>query len=172
MFIPLSEAQKEFRSGGEERDIFHFYKRNPEYPVEVKITRLPPGFDHKKNWHKHMFVEEFSVPLIGEVVIHEEENGIETKHSISEAILQKNEWILGIECKSTKRVTLLLENKAGKRREVKVEFIAKYTEGKNWHSVGNPTRELVTMLTLKRVPRSILKKDSLIFDVDRESKQL
>lgn len=172
MFIPLSEAYTELRPGGEEREIFYFYKRNPQYPVEVKITRLPPGFDFNKNWHKHMFVEEFSVPLLGEIAIYEEKEGVSSKHNFTKALLAENEWILGIECKSTKRVTLLLENKTGKRRELDVEFIPEYTEGKNWHSVGNPTNKLVTMITLKRVSRSILKKDALVFEVDRESKRL
>jgi hypothetical protein len=170
MFIPLSEAFKELRPGGEERDIFYFYKRDPQYPVEVKITRLPPHFDFNKNWHRHQFVEEFSVPLTGEIMIYEEKDGEVISHHINEAILQKHEWIVGIECESTKRVSLLLENKQGARREVNVEFAPKYTEGKNWHTVGNPTGKLVIMLTLKRVPRSILKVDSLAFDVDRESK--
>lgn len=170
MFIPLVEAFKEQRPGGEERDIFYFYKRDPQYPVEVKITRLPPNFDFNKNWHRHNFVEEFSVPLTGEVIIYEEKDNQVIKHHITEAILQKDEWILGIECSSTKRAILLLEDKKGGRREVVVEFLPKYTEGKNWHSVGNPTNHLVIMLTLKRVSRSMLRKDSLVFDVDRESK--
>ncbi len=170
MFIPLSEVETEYRSGGEERNAFYFYKRDPKIPVEVKITRLPPFFDPELNWHRHKFVEEFSVPLIGEIVIKEDKDGKVKDKEISKALLKKDEWVMGIECSSTKRVKLLLESKRGKRRELIVEFLPEFTEGSNWHAVGNPTNNMVTMVTLKRVHRSILKKDSLVFEVDRESK--
>jgi len=169
MFIPLTEAEKEFRPGGEERDIFYFYKRDPKLPVEVKITRLPPNFDFNNNWHRHKYVEEFSVPLIGEVQIKEMVGKKIKEHPVREAILRPNEWIVGIECEGTKRVKVLLEAKNGKRREVAVTFLPKYTEGREWHTVGNPTNKLSIMLTLKRVPRSILKRDSMVFEIDREN---
>lgn len=169
MFIPLSEAEKEFRPGGEERDIFYFYKRDPKLPVEVKITRLPPHFDFDKNWHRHKYVEEFSVPLVGEVLIKEKVGNRVKEHPVTEAILRGNEWIVGLECESTKRVAVLIEAKNGKRREVSVEFLPKYTEGHEWHTVGNPTNRLSIMLTLKRVSRSILKRDPMVFEIDREN---
>lgn len=65
MFVPLSEVSTEQRPGGEERNNFQFYQRDPQIPVEVKITRLPPHFDYRFNWHRNRFVEEFSVPLVG-----------------------------------------------------------------------------------------------------------
>lgn len=65
---------------------------------------------------------------------------------------------------------LLVEDKKGKRRNIPVEFLPKYTEGKNWHAVGNPTNILITMVTLKRVTRGIFKKDPLVFKVDRENR--
>lgn len=170
MFIPLSEVETEYRPGGEERNAFYFYKRDPHTPVEVKITRLPPFFEAEYNWHRHKFVEEFSVPLIGEIIIKEERDGKVEEREISEALLNKDEWVVGIECSSTKRVKLLLEAKSGKRRELVVEFLPEFTEGKNWHAVGNPTNNMVTMITLKRVHRAILRKDSSVFEVDREIK--
>lgn len=89
MFIPLSEVETEYRKDGEERNNFQFYLRDPNIPVEVKITRLPPKFNYKNNWHRHKFIEEFSVPLIGEVIIYEEQNEkIKTK-PITEALLKK-----------------------------------------------------------------------------------
>lgn len=168
MFIPLTEAPTEYRDGGEERNNFYFYQRDPSLPVEVKITRLPAKFDYKYNWHRHKFIEEYSVPLTGEVVIYEEKDGKAEGRHIKEGLLKADEWVVGIECKSMKRVTVLVEGRSGKRRNIHVEFEPKYTEGKNWHAVGNPTGELVTMITLKRTSRSILKKDPLIFKVDRE----
>lgn len=172
MFIPLSEVETEYREGGEERNAFYFYQRDPKIPVEVKITRLPPHFDATLNLHRHKFVEEFSVPLIGKIVIYEEADGKLHEKQISEALLKKNEWVVGIECVSTKRVKLLIEDKKGVRREMTVAFLPEFTEGRNWHAVGNPTNDMITMITLKRVPRSILKKDSEVFKVDRESKVL
>lgn len=168
MFIPLNEAPTEYRDGGEERNNFYFYQRDSSLPVEVKITRLPAYFDHKLNWHRHKFIEEYSVPLSGEVVIYEEMSGKAEGRHIKEGILKTGEWVVGIECKSTKRVSVLVEDKNGKRRNINVEFEPKYTEGKNWHAVGNPTGKLVTMITLKRASRSILKKDPFVFKVDRE----
>ncbi len=159
----------ELRPGGEERNCFYFHDRDPRFPLEVKITRLPPHFDMDLNWHKHQFVEEFSVPLSGEVLIKEKKNGKVMEKRISEAILKKGEWVVGIECKSTKNVQLLAEGTSGKRRKVEVKFIPEYTEGRNWHTVGNPTNNLVVMLTLKRVPRKIIKKDPMVFQVDREA---
>ncbi len=172
MFVPLSEVSTEYRPGGEERNNFQFYHRDPNIPVEVKITRLPPNFDYRLNWHRHKFIEEFSVPLIGQVIIYEDQNGTVVEKQIQEALLKKDEWIVGIECSGTKRVRLLVEAKNSTRRNIIVEFLPHFTEGKNWHAVGNPTKKLVTMVTLKRVPRSILKKDPLAFTIDRESKQL
>lgn len=61
MFIPLSEVDTEYREGGEERNNFYFYQRDRTIPVEVKITRLPPFFNAELNWHRHKYVEEFSV---------------------------------------------------------------------------------------------------------------
>jgi hypothetical protein len=172
MFIPLSEVDTEYREGGEERNAFYFYQRDPNIPVEVKITRLPPFFNAELNWHRHKYIEEFSVPLIGEMVVKEEKDGKtkETIHSV--AILKKDEWVIGVECSSTKRIKLLIEAKSGKRREQAVEFSPEFVEGTNWHAVGNLTNNMTTMVTLKRVPRSILKKDPLVFQVDRESKIL
>jgi hypothetical protein len=168
MFIPLNETPTEYREGGEERNNFYFYLRDSSLPVEVKITRLPAKFDYRFNWHRHKFIEEYSVPLTGEIIVYEEENGKAKEKHLKEAILKPSEWVLGIECNSRKRVKVLVEDKNGKRRNIPVEFEPKYTEGKNWHSVGNPTNQLVTMITLKRAPRSIFKKDPLIFKVDRE----
>ncbi len=168
MFIPLSEVDTEYREAGEERNNFQFYLRDSSIPVEVKITRLPPGFDYKHNWHRHKFIEEYSVPLVGEIIIYEKDNRAVKTKPIKVGLLKNNEWIVGIECNSTKRVQILVEDKNGKRRNIPIEFTPNYTEGKNWHAVGNPTNKLVTMVTLKRVPRSILKKDPLVFKVDRE----
>ncbi|OGH21229.1 MAG: hypothetical protein A2958_01875 [Candidatus Levybacteria bacterium RIFCSPLOWO2_01_FULL_38_13] len=170
MFIPLAETPVELRPGGEERNCFYFYERDPNLPLEVKITRLPPHFDMDLNWHRHKFVEEFSVPLIGEVLIKEKKDADVLRKRISEAILKKGEWVVGIECKSTKSVKLLIEKASGGRRKVEVIFIPEYTEGKDWHTVGNPTDDLVVMLTLKRVPRKIFRKDPMVFQVDREKK--
>lgn len=172
MFIPLSEVETEYREGGEERNAFYFYQRDSHIPVEVKITRLPPFFNAELNWHRHKFVQEFSVPLIGQIIVKEEEDGKVKDKLISEALLKKDEWVVGVECSSTKRVTVLVEAKNGKRREVPIEFLPEFTEGTNWHAVGNPTNGMVIMITLKRVQRTILKKDPLIFKVDRESKLL
>ena len=169
MFIPLAETPVELRPGGEERNCFYFYERDPNLPIEVKITRLPPGFDMDLNWHRHQFVEEFSVPLTGQILIKEQKNSKVIQKSVFEAILKKSEWVVGIECKSTKSVTLLIEKTSGRRRKVEVKFTPEYTEGKNWHTVGNPTNNLVVMLTLKRVPRKIFKRDSMVFQIDREA---
>ncbi|MEK7573530.1 MAG: hypothetical protein AAB531_03845 [Patescibacteria group bacterium] len=168
MFIPLAESSLELRPGGEERNCFYFHDRDPQLPIEVKITRLPPHFDMDLNWHRHKFVEEFSVPLAGEVLIKEKKNGKVVEKRLSEAILKKDEWVVGIECEGTKSVKLLVEGINGERRKVEVKFIPEYTEGKDWHTVGNPTNSLVVMLTLKRVPRNILKKDPLVFSIDKE----
>lgn len=170
MFIPLAESSLELRPGGEERNCFYFHDRDPKLPIEVKITRLPPHFDMDLNWHRHKYIEEFSVPLSGEVLIKEKKKEKTVEKQISEAILKKDEWVVGIECESTKNVHLLTEGTSGKRRKVEVKFIPEYTEGKDWHTVGNPTDKLVVMLTLKRVPRKILKKDPMVFQVDREKK--
>lgn len=170
MFIPLAETPVELRPGGEERNCFYFYERDPHLPLEVKITRLPPHFDMDLNWHRHKFVEEFSVPLTGEVLIKEQKNGKITEKRISEAILKKGEWVVGIECEGIKSVKLVVEGVSGKRRKIEVKFIPKYTEGKDWHTVGNPTNSLVVMLTLKRVPRNIIKRDPMVFKVDKEIK--
>jgi hypothetical protein len=172
MFIPLAEVETEYREGGEERNAFYFYKRDPHLPVEVKITRLPPLFDPAHNWHRHKFVQEFSVPLTGKIVIKEEIDGKIKEKILKEAILTKDEWVVGVECKSTKRIGLLVEGKNGKRRSIKIEFYEQFTEGKNWHTVGNQTKELVTMITLKRTSRSMFRKDSMIFKIDRETKLL
>lgn len=172
MFIPLSEVETEYREGGEERNAFYFYQRDSHIPVEVKITRLPPNFNADLNWHRHKYVEEFTVPLVGSIVIKEENDGKVNERLIKEALLKKDEWVIGVECNSTKSVTLLVEAKNGKRREVEIEFLPEFTEGTNWHAVGNPTNDMITMITLKRVPRSILKKDFMVFKVDREFKLL
>lgn len=167
MFVPFSEVSTEHRPGGEERNYFYFYQR-ANLPIEIVITRLPPFFEADSNWHRHRFVQEYSVPLTGEILIKElQENQIKEKR-ISDALLKDGEWIVGIECKDSKRATLLIEKKNGKRSELTVDFKEEHSEGKEWHTVGNPTTQMVTMLTLKRVPRSILKKDSLVFRVDRE----
>ncbi|HUD09683.1 MAG TPA: hypothetical protein VMR77_02695 [Patescibacteria group bacterium] len=172
MFIPLSEVDTEYREGGEERNGFYFYQRDSHIPVVVKITRLPANFDGESNWHRHKFVEEFSVPLIGEIIIKEEKAGKIIEKRVSKAILSKDEWLVGIECSSTKRISILIEAKSGKRREQIVEFPLESMEGTLWHTVANPTGNMTTMVTLKRVARSILKKDPLVLQVDRESKVL
>jgi hypothetical protein len=172
MFIPLSEVDTEYREGGEERNGFYFYQRDSHIPVVVKITRLPANFDGEQNWHRHKFVEEFSVPLIGEIIIKEEKAGKITERKVSESILKKDEWLVGIECSSTKRISVLIEAKSGKRREQIVEFPPESMEGIYWHTVVNPTNNMTTMVTLKRVARSIFKKDPLVLRVDRESKVL
>ena len=167
MFVPLSEVSTEQRPGGEERNYFYFYQR-AKLPIEIVITRLPAFFEADQNWHRHTYVEEYSVPLTGEIIIKELVNNKVQQRKVSEAILKPNEWIVGIECTDSKKATLLLDNKSGKRHELVVEFDEKFSEGKSWHTVSNPTKSMITMLTLKRVPRAILKKDPLVFRVDRE----
>lgn len=168
MFIPLAEVPSKVMGSGEERHYFLFHERNPELPVEVVITRLPPLFKADKNWHKHNFVEEFSVPLTGEIEISERKDGkSEDRKRFSNAILKNGEWVVGIDCQSAKQVTIQIDSSSGNRREVKISFDPKFTEGKDWHKVENPTDEMVTMITMKKVPKKILKKDRLIFRVDR-----
>ncbi len=153
---------------GEERHYFLFHERNPELPIEVVITRLPPLFEADKNWHRHNYVEEFSVPLTGEIEICEKKEGKrENKKRFSNAILRNDEWVVGINCESAKKTTLQIDSSSGNRREVKISFDPKFTEGKDWHKVGNPTGEMITMITIKKVPKNILKKDPFIFKVDR-----
>jgi len=168
MFIPLSEVPSKALGSGEERHYFYFYERNSELPVEVVITRLPPFYDANRNWHKHDFVEEFSVPLMGELVIREKGNGKEdTVRKVANSILRGDEWVVGIECSNPNEVNLLLESASGGRRKVKVVFDEKFSEGKNDHRIENPTNSMITVVTMKRVPKKILKKDPLIFRVDR-----
>lgn len=168
MFIPLAEALHVVMGGGEERHYFYFYQRDPNLPVEMVITRLPPFFDPEKNWHRHNFVEEFSVPLIGEIEVREKTDK-ETKKIIqNRAILKKNEWVVGIDCKSPKESILVIESTRGKVRKEIVKLLPEFTEGRNLHTVGNPTNNLVTFLTIKRAPRKIFKKDPLVFQIDRE----
>lgn len=168
MFIPLSEVPSKALGSGEERHYFYFHERDKDLPVEVVITRLPPLFEANKNWHKHNFVEEFSVPLIGEVIIVEKKDGdVEKRRHLSHALIGEDEWVVGISCDNEKEVVLFLDSVAGNRREVKVKFDEKFSEGSNWHRVENPTDSMVTMVTMKRVPKKILKKDQLVFKVDR-----
>ncbi|GEM_PF-5502148 len=168
MFIPLSEVPSKALGSGEERHYFYFHERNPELPVEIVITRLPPFYEANRNWHKHDFVEEFSVPLMGELVIREKGNGKDEKvRRLSNSILRSDEWVVGIDCVSSDESTLLIESSAGGRRHVKVVFDEKSSEGKNWHRIENPTDSMITVITMKRVPKKILKKDPLIFRVDR-----
>ena len=62
---------------------------------------------------------------------------------------------------------MLIDHPIGTRRELKIAFDPKYTEGKDYHTVENPTSEMITMVTMKRVPKKILKKDPLVFRIDR-----
>lgn len=73
-------------------------------------------------------------------------------------MLKKGEWVVGIECSSTKKIELLIEAKSGKRRSIAMEFLREFTEEKNWHAVGNSTGKLITMVTLKKFPEVDLKK--------------
>lgn len=123
MFIPLSEVPSKALGSGEERHYFYFHERNPELPVEMVITRLPPFYEANRNWHTHDFVEEFSVPLMGELVIREKENGNEGKvRRLKNSILRSDEWVIGIGCSRPDEATLLIESSTGGRREVKVVF--------------------------------------------------
>lgn len=168
MFIPIAEVPSKFMGSGEERHYFYFHERDPELPVEIVITRLPPLFEADKNWHKHDFVEEFSVPLFGEIVIKEKkDSGIETRRHIAESLLHEGEWIVGIQCESEKEATITIDSPNGIRRQEKITFDPKFTEGKSLHTVENSTSDMVTMLTMKRVPKKILKKDPLVFRIDR-----
>lgn len=167
MFIPLQEVPSKMLGYGEERHYFLFHERDSDLPVEVVITRLPPLFGAEKNWHKHDFVEEFSVPLTGEVIIHEKVGGKQKSKKLSESLLAKGEWIKGIECSDSSEARLYIDSVSGNLREQIVKFEDQYSEGKDWHKVENPSNEMVTMLTMKRVSKRILKKDPLIFRVDR-----
>jgi|SRR3990167_409252 len=167
MFIPLAEVPSKIMGGGEERHYFLFHERDSDLPVEIVITRLPPLYEANRNWHKHDFVEEFSVPLTGEIVISEKRRGKVENRNHSEAVLRDAEWVTGISCQNAKGALLHIDSPSGSRRDIKITFDSKYTEGKDWHRVENPTSEMVTMVTMKRVPKQILKKDPLIFRVDR-----
>lgn len=168
MFIPLSEVPSKALGSGEERHYFYFHERNPELPVEVVITRLPPFYNAERNWHEHDFVEEFSVPLMGELVIREKSNGGgDRERKVSNPLLRGDEWVVGIECSNSNEVKLLVESASGGRRQVRVVFDEKFSEGKNKHRIENPTNSMITVVTMKRVPKKILKKDPLIFRVDR-----
>lgn len=153
---------------GEERHYFFFHERDPDLPVEVVITRLPPLYKAERNWHRHDFVEEFSVPLTGEIVISEKKKSkVEKRRYLSRAILRDGEWVVGISCKNDKQANLVIESAAGNRREVNIIFDPKFSEGRGWHRVENPTDEMITMVTMKRVPKKILRKDPLVFRIDR-----
>jgi len=168
MFIPLAEVPSIIMGGGEERHYFYFHDRNADLPVEVVITRLPPYFGAERNWHKHDFVEEFSVPLMGEIVIAEKnDNKVEKRRHVSKSVLRDGEWVVGIECSNSREARIVIESSSGNRREETVAFEPQFTEGKNLHKVENPTNSMVTMLTMKRVPKKIFRKDPLIFKVDR-----
>lgn len=168
MLIPLAEVPSRSMGGGEERHYFLFYERNPDLPVEVVITRLPPFFGGEKNWHNHSFLAEYTVPLSGEIVIKEKKDGkLESRRHLSDAILSSGEWVVGIECENDTEAKLLLDSPAGNRRELVIHFDEKFAEGKNMHTVENPTDAMVTMITMKRVPKAILAKDPLVFRADR-----
>ena len=169
MFIPLVEVPSKIMGAGEERHYFLYHERDSDLPVEIVITRLPPLFNAKRNWHKHDFVEEFSVPLTGEIVICEKNGGrVEKRQHLSQAILKDGEWVVGISCDNDKEATLLIDHPSGTRRELKIAFDPKYTEGEAYHTVENPTSEMLTMVTMKRVPKKLLKKDPLVFRIDRD----
>ncbi len=108
------------------------------------------------------------MPLIGEIVIKEKkQEGIETRRHVSQSLLHDGEWIVGIQCESDKDAVITIDSPNGLRRQEKVTFDSKFTEGKSLHTVENPTSDMVTMLTMKRVPKKILKKDPLVFRIDR-----
>ena len=168
MFIPLVEVPSKIMGGGEERHYFLFHERDKDLPVEVVITRLPPFFEAGKKWHRHHFVEEFSVPLTGEILIKEKKAGkVERRKHLSQAILKDAEWVVGISCQSSRQATVFIDSPSGNRRQVKITFDPKFIEGRQLHTVENPTMEMITMITMKRVPKAVFKKDPLIFRIDR-----
>jgi len=171
MFIPLDEVPTKKMNWGEERHYFLFHERDPNLPVEIIITRLPPRFDGENNWHKHDFVEEFSIPLTGEIIIKEKKKGkVEKRRHLSQPLLKKYEWVFGISCENKKEATLHIDSASGQRRKARIVFEPKFSEGTDWHTVANPTNNMVTMITLKRVAKAILKKDPLTFRLDRTAK--
>ncbi|KKR77931.1 MAG: hypothetical protein UU23_C0007G0009 [Candidatus Curtissbacteria bacterium GW2011_GWA1_40_9] len=168
MFIPLAEVPSKIMGGGEERHYFLFHERNKDLPVEVVITRLPPYYEAGKNWHRHDYVQEFSVPLTGEILIKEKRAGeIAKRRHLSEAILKDGEWVVGISCDSAREVEIFIDSPSGNRHQARIKFDPKYTEGKELHTVENPTDETITMVTMKRVPKSVFKKSPLVFRIDR-----
>ena len=171
MFIPLVEVPSKIMGWGEERHYFLFHERNPNLPVEVVITRLPPHFEGEDNWHKHAFVEEFSVPLTGEIIIKEKKEGqVVRRRHLSQALLREDEWVLGISCSNRKEAVLHIDSASGQRREAKIVFDPQFSEGKDWHTVVNPTDDMVTMVTMKRVSKALFEKDPLVFKIDRVPK--
>lgn len=171
MFIPLTEVSSKTMGWGEERHYFLFHERDPNLTVEIVITRLPPYFNGKDNWHKHAFVEEFSIPLTGEIIIEENLEGVERKKRHSARVpLREDEWVFGVSCTGKDEAVIHIDSASGQRREEKMTFDPQFSEGEEWHTVSNPTAEMVTMVTMKRVAKALFKKDPLVFKIDRISK--
>ena len=64
--ITSQEAPTRVVEAGEKRQYYLFREKDPDYPLELIITEVPPG--HTQPFHAHETIDEITVVLHGEVV--------------------------------------------------------------------------------------------------------
>jgi hypothetical protein len=162
---------KKSSATGEVRQYAIFHEDDPNFPVEVIITEVPPNYIQP--FHKHETINEITIVLKGQAIGITKDNNEEKEHPIQAMSLykefEKTHNFKGIKASIDGTLLFVLEDK--KTKEISGGELP-YTEGfdakDKYHTIKNPTDQIIVIATVKFADKNIVKNNRDIFKQDKK----
>ena len=168
--ITSQEAPTRVVEAGEKRQYYLFREKDPDYPLELIITEVPPG--HTQPFHAHETIDEITVVLHGEVVgiTKDTKDSPQQEHPIQALSLYdpKVHDFHRITAAKDGTVLLVLEDRnTGEIFGVELPYDEGFNAGKAFHTVENRTDQWIIMATVKKTTPETFAKNPKIFQEDK-----
>jgi len=168
--ITSENAPTRVTEDGEKRHYYLFRERDPNYPLELIITEIPPG--HTQPFHAHKTIDEITVVLYGEIVgiTKKTKESPEQEHLIQTLSLYDPEIydFHTITAAKDGTILLVLEDKnTGNIVGGELPYSEGFNAGRTFHTVKNRTDQWAVMATVKITTPETLAKNPRIFQEDK-----
>jgi hypothetical protein len=170
--IGLSYATKKTdRLSQEIRQYLIFHEDDPNFPLEVILTEVPPY--HDQPFHRHQTINEITIVLQGEAVgVTKEENGQEVEHPIKIMSLydklQETHYFKGIKAALDGTLLFVLEDKkTGEISGGELPYQEGFDAKEKYHTIKNPSADTSIIATVKYVDKKTMEQNPEIFKQDK-----
>jgi uncharacterized cupin superfamily protein len=168
--IKTEDAPARVVENDEKRTYYLFREKDPNYPLELIVTEVPPG--HTQPYHAHSTIDEITVVLSGEItgLIKDPQTGKVTEHTVKAISFYDpdKQHFHGITATTDGQTKIILEDaETGEITEHDLPYEEGFDAGKAIHTMDNRTDGWCVTATVKKTTPETFSKNPKIFQEDK-----